>query len=299
MIKIATLLTCHNRKDKTVSCLENFYLALDYYNQKSQRKIDLSFFLTDDGCTDGTSEAILNKFSGREINIIKGNGQLFWAGGMRVAWKEALKHGEKYDFFLLLNDDTIIFENCFEELFKVNDYSIKEYNKKGIYSGITCSVNNPTKISYGGSVWVNRLLAKSKMLEPCGKPQLCDMTNANILLVSKNVVNEIGILYEGYSHAIADYDYSINARRKNIPVLVTAEICGKCDDDHGTPENNGKKICSMNLKERIRYFSHPLHSNKDYLLFIRRNAPFRYPIVLLGRFLNVYFPTLYYKLFLR
>ena len=232
-MKIATIITCHNRKDKTLLCVNNLYRAFDAYNDFNE-KISMTLYVTDDGCIDGTIDSIQKEFAGREINIIRGNGQLFWAGGMRVAWKEALKRSDNYDFFLLLNDDTNVFENCFDELFNANDYSIREYNKMGIYSGITCFVSNPNRISYGGSVWVNRLLAKSKMLEPCGKPQLCDMTNANILLVSKDVVNEIGILYEGYSHAIADYDYSINARKRGIPVLVTAGICGKCDDDHGT-----------------------------------------------------------------
>lgn len=297
-MKIATILTCHNRRAKTILCIDNLYNAFDRYNM-SHDEIDMKLFITDDGCTDGTIEAVQKKFGQREIIIAKGNGQLFWAGGMRAAWNEALNNGEDYEFFLLLNDDTIILENCFEELFQTNDYSIREYNRKGIYSGITCSNEDPHKITYGGSVWVNRLLAKTNMLTPCGKPQLCDMTNANILLVAKEVVDEIGILFEGYSHAIADYDYSISARRRNIPVLVTSEVCGKCDDDHGTPESNGKKICSMSLKDRIRYFNHPLHSNKDYLLFIRRNAPLRYPLVLMGRLLNVYFPVFYYKLFLR
>lgn len=297
-MKIATILTCHNRRDKTILCLDNLYYAFDRYN-KSHDEIYMKLFITDDGCTDGTVEAIKRKYHEREVIIIKGNGQLFWAGGMRAAWKEALKSGEDYEFFLLLNDDTIIFENCFEELFQTNDYSIREYGRQGIYSGITCFVNDPSKISYGGSIWVNRLFAKTNMLIPCGKPQLCDMTNANILLVAKEVVDKIGVLYEGYSHAIADYDYSISARKRNIPVLVTSRVCGKCDDDHGTPESNGQKICSMSLKERICYFNHPLHSNKDYLLFIRRNAPLRYPLVLLGRLLNVYLPVLYYKLFLR
>ena len=256
----------------------------------------MTLYVTDDGCTDGTIDSIQKEFAEREINIIRGNGQLFWAGGMRVAWKEALKHSSDYDYFLLLNDDTIVFENCFEELLRTNDYSLHEYKRQGIYSGITCSVNDSNKISYGGSVWVNRLMAIPKLLKPSGEPQLCDMANANILLVPKVVVNKIGILYEGYSHAIADYDYSINARRNKIPVLVTAAVCGKCDDDHGTPEENGRKICAMGLEDRINYFKHPLHSNKDYLLFVRRNAPLRYPIVMFGRFLNVYLPHLYYKL---
>ncbi len=295
---IAVIITCHNRKIKTILSLESLYRVFECHKNRSQCPISLSVYITDDGCTDGTIDAIKETFHDKDIHIITGNGQLFWAGGMRVAWNEALKHGKEYDYYLLLNDDTILFENCFDELFKVNDYSIREYNRKGIYSGITCSNEDSHKISYGGFVWTNRLLAKIRILKPSGKPQLCDMANANILLVPNEVVKEIGILYGGYCHALADYDYSITARRNNIPVFVTSDICGKCNDDHGNPIDNGRKICAMSLKDRRNYFNHPLHSNKDYLLFIRRNAPMRYPLVAFGRFLNVYFPQLYYK-FLR
>lgn len=298
-MEIAVILTCHNRKEKTLTCLESLYKALDCYNDENQIKICLTPYITDDGCTDGTAEAILNLYSEKQIHIVKGNGSLFWAGGMRLAWREALKLGNVYDFYLLLNDDTVVYNNCFFELLQTNIYSLNYFKKHGLYSGITCNISDHQKISYGGSIWTNRLLAKSKMLKPSGTPQLCDMTNANILLVSKEVVDEIGILYEGFCHATADYDYSINARKKNIPVLVTANVCGECDDDHGTFEENGHKICAMGLKERISYFQHPLHSNKDYLLYIRRNTPFRYPIVWLGRFVNLYFPRIYYNLFRR
>ena len=294
-MKIAAVLTCHNRKDKTISCLECLYNALDYYNQDGETLIDLTAFITDDGCTDGTVEAIYSKFSGRKIRIIKGDGQLFWAGGMRLAWGEAVKVGYNYDFYLLLNDDTIVYKDCFKELLKTNDYSLKKYKREGLYSGITCSLDDLKEITYGGSIWTSRLLAKSKLLEPSGEPQLCDMANANILLVSKDVVNEIGILYKGYRHAEADYDYSINARKKKFPVLVTSSVCGKCNDDHGSREDNGRKICAMSFRERISFFRNPLHSNGDYLLFIRRNAPLRYPIVFVGRCLNIVSPHIYYR----
>ena len=52
----------------------------------------------------------------------------------------------------------------------------------------------------------------------------------------------------------------------------------------------------MDNNERKKYFSHPIRSNKDYLKYIRRNMPFRYPMVVLGRMLNVYMPSFYYML---
>ena len=62
MIKVAVILTCHNRKDKTVTCLEHLFLVFDDYIKKSHNLIGLDVFLTDDGCTDGTVETVKDIF---------------------------------------------------------------------------------------------------------------------------------------------------------------------------------------------------------------------------------------------
>lgn len=295
-MKIAVLLTCFNRREKTLSCLNSLFEALDDYNNKSENKIELYVYLTDDGCTDGTADAVRNNFSDKNITILKGTGNLYWAGGMRFAWNEALKKHDEWDFYLLLNDDTDLLDNLFEELLDTHKFCIENYKQSGIYSGITSSKFDHNKMTYGGSIWKNKFLGTSIRLKPIGKLQMCDMTNANILLIAKCVVDKIGIFWEGYSHGKADYDYSIRARKNNIPVIITANFCGRCDYDHTNPDEIAKNVMQMSLTDRKKYFSHPIRSNKDYLKYIRRNMPIRYPMVYLGRLLNLYLPKLYYKL---
>lgn len=295
-MNIAVLLTCFNRKEKTLSCLGSLYNALSLYNDKKRNKIDISVYLTDDGCTDGTGDAIKNNFSDKDITILQGTGNLFWAGGMRFAWNEALKKHNEWDFYLLLNDDTDLLDNLFDELMNTHKYCLENYKKSGIYSGITSAKSDHNKMTYGGDVWKNKFLGTSIRLKPIGQPQMCDITNANILLVSKKVVDTIGIFWNGYIHGRADNDYANTARKKGIPVLITANFCGRCDNDHKSSEEITEAVISMSLSERKKYFSNPIRSNKDYLKYIRRNMPFRYPMVALGRLLNVFCPKLYYKL---
>lgn len=106
-MKIAVLLTCFNRKIKTLSCLQSLYHALEVYNNKYENKIDLSIYLTDDGCTDGTGNAVRENFIDKNITILQGTGNLFWAGGMCLAWNTALRYNKGWDFYLLLNDDVV------------------------------------------------------------------------------------------------------------------------------------------------------------------------------------------------
>ena len=297
MKNIAVLVTCHNRKEKTLSCFKTLFAALKKYNEghDENAKINIVTYLTDDGCTDGTAEAVWQLLDNQEFNIIKGDGNLYWNGGMRAAWNEALKRHEEWDFYLLLNDDTDIIGNAFEELLKTHEYCLSKYGRDGVYSGVTCSKSDDSKMTYGGDVFTNRFLAKTKRLEPTGEPQMCDLTNANILLVAKDVVDKIGIFWDGYKHGNADGDYAMKARKHGIPVLLTSCFIGKCSDDNVKDDSFKAKIVAMSLKERKKYFSKPTRSNRDYLKFVWRHETLRLPMVVFGRFLNVYFPNVYYS----
>lgn len=297
-MKIAVLLTCHNRQLKTSNCLLSLGKALKKYNDchNGENIICLEIFLVDDGCTDGTAEGARLVVDYAPLHVLKGDGNLYWAGGMRFCWREAMKRHPEWDYYLLLNDDTELMNNVFEELLYAERYAVQQYGTEGVISGITCATDDTTKLTYGGDIIVNRFLATTRRLIPTGIPQMCDRTNANILLVPAKVVDKVGIFYEGYQHAIADSDYAQMVRKAGFPVLLTACFCGKCDQDHGSGEELAKKIVKMSLKERINYFKHPLHSTHDYLTNIRRNAPYRLPLVWLGRMLNLYCPKLYYRI---
>lgn len=298
MIKIAVLLTCHNRQHKTEVCLKSLQVALK--QNCNSKPIHAEIFLTNDGCTDETVECARNVFPDeRVLHILQGDGNLFWAGGMRFCWREAMKRHSEWDYYLLINDDTEMMGSLFEELFIAQAYSCAQFGQEGIVSGITCAPGDSTKLTYGGDVWANRFLGTTRRLTPNGKPQMCDFTNANILLVPTTVVDKIGIFIDEYQHGKADYDYSNTARKAGIPVVLTAHFCGLCDYDHTDERGRARKVSAMSLNERKKYFSSPVHSINDYLLLVKRTSPIRYPMVLLGRMLNLYFPKIYYRLSLR
>lgn len=295
-MNVAVLITCFNRREKTCACLSKLFSAMNDFNVRNNQTLSLEIFLVDDGCTDGTADAVLSRFPDSNIHILKGNGSLFWAGGMRLAWSVAYKQHAKWDFYLLLNDDTNIFPNTFSRLFETHEYCIENYKIGGVYTAATCLEGDNNICTYGGSVWRNRFKGIYERLSPIGKPQLCDLANANILMVSSNVVDTIGMLSDDYQHGLADFDYSIRARKNNIPVLLTSDYCGACENDHLSKDERANKIIEMSLSERKKYFSSPIHSNKDYMRFIYNTSPSRLPIVWFGRFLNLYFPRFYYKL---
>lgn len=294
MSKIAVLLTCFNRKNKTIACLESMLLTVKNYNDRDNDKTELSIFLTDDACTDGTAQAAKEVCQGEDIHIVQGNGNLFWAGGMRTAWNEALNHEHKWDFFLLLNDDTILHTNALAELMDTHRYCIDRYGCPGIYSGITCATGHPETITYSGDVFESGAKGKWHRLGPADEPRMVDQCNANILLVPGEVVNKIGIFHDGYIHGAADLDYCMQVRKAGMPALITAQIIGECEYDHFSEKEECERLMRMTLSERRKYVYHPTHSDKDYLLFVKRNIPKKYLISKILRKVRIYCPRLYY-----
>jgi GT2 family glycosyltransferase len=92
VIRIAVLMTCYNRREKTLACLR----ALKEATKAAAGISDTDVYLVDDGCTDGTAEAVRLSFP--NVQIVAGTGSLYWCGGMRLAWREAAK--SRYDAYV-------------------------------------------------------------------------------------------------------------------------------------------------------------------------------------------------------
>ncbi len=285
MKEIAVLLTCHNRKVKTINCLKSLHKAIDKFN--SETKFDI--YLVDDGSTDGTSEEVAKNYS--KINIIRGSGNLYWAGGMRLAWETALVAHPNYDSFLLINDDVIFKEDFLFNLLKTHNYCLKNFNQQGVYVSSTRDLNN-SKISYGGLIIKHKgLKVKSTIINPSDVPIPCSMANGNILMVTMEVVKKIGIINPIYIHRFADFDYSLAASRQGIPVLVCPEFGGICEKEY-------KKgwISGTSFKNRIKYLYSPLGlSYKEQFYYLKNNFRYQLPYYFIMLWLKTLFPFIWDK----
>ena len=285
MPKLAVLLTCFNRKEKTIASLT----ALQNAHANSGNDWQMSIYLTDDGSTDGTSDEVAIRFP--ETNILNGDGSLYWAGGMRNSWREAIKG--KYDAYLLLNDDTNVYPHLFETVFKTHEFCTSKNGIGGVYVGTTVDALTK-KVSYGGAVFTNRFLAKMKRLEPQDIPIPCELGNANIMWVNKNVVDQIGILSDGYIHGMADLDYTMKAVNKKLPVLIMPGVVGECINDHKDPY---QRFFKLSLKERFKMLHNPVGFDFDSQTHhMKKHFPLRYPLFLMTGYFKVLFPRLYYNL---
>lgn len=275
---MAVLLTCHNRKNKTLACLTSLFEAM------IPAEYVFDVFLTDDGSADGTEESVRSLFP--NVNVLKGDGSLFWAGGMRVAWKAAMKR-QLYDVYLLINDDVVLHSDFFLKLLETDAYAMKRMGERGIYSGATVD-RSSNQVTYGAARLMNYwLIVRLRRLLPTAQPQKCDITNANVLWVSKEVVDKIGIFDHRFTHGIADYDYSLYARRKQLPVLLAPGISGVCVYDHG----KNWRSSEYPLKDRIKYLRSPKGlAYSEYLYYIRKHFPMFVPYSFIMLWMKTLFP---------
>ena len=213
---------------------------------------------------------------------------MFWAGGMRVAWEEAASHGI-YDYFFLVNDDTYLFPDALARLLKADEECLSIYGKKGVYVGTTIDPNTRVR-SYGGLTTDGRVNTE---VFPSNDTLLeCDLTNANILLVSRPVYDCIGGLSDKYTHGIADYDYSLRAKRNGFPVLIGKGYYGECVRDHGPRWCNP----DVPLRKRIKYLYSPKGlAYKETLCYMKEYFPKRYLYTIVNYWAKTLFPSLWKK----
>lgn len=278
---IAVLATCHNRKSKTLRFLTSLYnvlLPLDFY---------FEVFLVDDGSTDGTWDAVQSKFP--KVNLIHGNGNLFWNQGMRLAWKTAASH-KKFDFYLWLNDDTFLYKNALMELLSC-DYEIKnKYKISGISVGCCESFHGSMEFSYGGR-------SKNGPISPNGKLQSCEYINGNVVLIPFDVYKILGNLSNDYTHSMGDIDYGLRAIKMGFTCNITKQYIAECENDKGVSTwANPRKP----LMERWQIAHSPKGINvKEHLTFRRKFWGYNWIIYAIKIYAKILFPKIYLKLTLK
>ena len=261
---IAVLMTVHDRREKTLRCLELLHA----------QKVPVDVYLTDDGCTDGTPDAVRARFPG--VHVIPGDGSLFWCRGMRRAWEAAL--GGNYDVFLWLNDDTYLFPDAMKVL-----QETAGRHPGCIVVGMTCSAQTGA-FTYGGRL--------ARRMEHVMGERPLDTFDGNIVWVPASVSQQIGLLDGRFSHAMGDTEYGFRASAKGIGIWQTPEFLGTCEE-HDRPS----AWCDPDipLRKRWRMLRSPLGCPPEEYFVVDR---YRGLGTAIRHYLSIHFRVLFPALWL-
>ena len=275
-MRIAVLLTCHNRVGKTLSFLRSLV--------RIERPVEcrLDVFLTDDGSTDGTGEQVRafakTASSNIDIKVVEGSGNDFWCGGMRRAWREAIASDRDYDFFLWANDDVELYPDALMELLQA------AHRGSGISLGVVCGCfcdPDSGEFTYGGR-------DERRLLLPNGNPQKCRYIHGNTVLVPRSTFEKIGMFDSRWTHGFGDTDYGLMCIKAGLTCLTTTKYIGTCSQHKIKAPWFSSKVPFC---KRWELMWRPVGGSfREFVMFRRKHYPFRWPIDAVKFFVQVLFP---------
>lgn len=236
---LAVLLTCHNRVERTIACLQGLVPQADGTD------LWLDVVLVDAGSTDGTGDAVRELFP--QVDVLTRGDELFWNGGMREAFAHAYRSDP--DLYLWLNDDVELDGDALTRLLTCHLELVEAGSPPSIVVG---SMRDPDSAAptYGGVVRASRWRPLSYELVAPGETRLpAETMNGNCVLLPRDVVARVGNLAAVYTHGMGDYDYGHRAVRAGCEVWVAPGPIGTCSrnppaERAGTLRQQGRKLTS-------------------------------------------------------
>ncbi len=272
MQTIAVLMTCHNRRETTIACLDALF-GNDLYD------ITLKVFLVDDGSNDGTTDAV--KMHYPAVHVIPGDGNLFWNRGMHLAFEHALKIG--FNAYLWLNDDTILNHQAIQQLLQTK---LSGTDVETIVVGAICDPATGIR-TYGGAGYLDPVFRPflCKQLSPNGKPQEVDVFNGNVVLIPNAIARKIGNLDPVFEHGMGDTDYAMRARKLGIKVLMTSDYVATCSVNSTEGTYNDKKL---SFKTRIsQLFSRKGRPLRSWFVICWRHGGLLWPLHFMSGYIKI------------
>lgn len=245
---LAVIMTCHNRSETTVNCVQSIMQA------RLPQNLRLLLYITDDGCTDMTAAKLLAICP--EAKIQQGDGTLYWCGGMRLSMNRAIKEGA--DFVLWLNDDVLIFPDALER-------AISTYRNSGEQTIVIGTTVDPQtqQPNYGPLKRASWLRSTRFVLVPPTQSEQIETMSGQFVLIPSAVARRVGEI--DFIHHFGDVDYGRRAKSMGVRLIPIPQPIGFCPtnpnieywrEPEPTISQYWRKLNSpkgLPLKDRMKY----------------------------------------------
>lgn len=252
-MKITVVLTCFNRKEKTIQCVKHLI--------EGNKEIKFDFVIVDDGSTDGTVETLEASECADSIHVIKTQGNCYYSGGMHLGMKYILERPEKTDYLLMVNDDVCFYEDAVANL--VQQSQKKNHN---VIVGVTC--NEQQEQTYGAVKYNGGFSVRYRAVK-LGETIECDTFNANCVLIPYLFFEKTGAMDNHYIHSLGDFDYGLSLKRSGAKIYSSEHFVGICNRNSSKGTWLDKSLSlkrRLQLKETIK--GAPV---KQWFYFLKKN----------------------------
>jgi GT2 family glycosyltransferase len=202
-----------NRREETLACLESL-LASDWPR--------LSVIVVDNGSEQEVGHAVAARFG--DVTTVRNEANLGFAGGMNSGIRHALELG--VDYVLLLNNDTLVDPAMVSELMR----AAGDHPDAGIISPLQFFRDRPDVVATAG-LRVNPRRAYQGRPVAMGKRDRgefhgvreVDAPVGTAMLVSADVIREVGLLDEDLYLYIEDVDWALRMREAGRRIYVACD----------------------------------------------------------------------------
>ena len=200
MKNISVIILHFGKYQDTVECLDSL-------NNADKKNVNLKIFLADNGTKENFPQY-------KNISIIRNEKNLGFAAGINRGLKEAFKD-RAVASFLILNNDTSVPKNFFEEIIK---------SENDITGAVIKFLNNKGEVifDYGGRLnpWTGRTshLEEKKHFKKPAKE--ADYVSGCCMLVRRKVFESIGLFDERFFFYFEDVDFCLRAKKYGFKIGV-------------------------------------------------------------------------------
>ncbi len=209
MIKVEVITPVHNRREETLQCLSSI-------SRSDLTGISLHVIVVDDGSTDGTADAIQAGYP--EVEIVKGDGNLWYTAGTNRGLSAALRH--EPDYILAINNDQIFDENCIR-----NMVECAEKHPRSVVGSLLLNWETPHRlfqVSPRFELWSGgfRHWYKQTVWTVPDKAWEVELIVGNCVLYPAAAIREVGLMDEKKLVQYGDAEYTPRMRRKGWRLLI-------------------------------------------------------------------------------
>ncbi|MCX2741160.1 glycosyltransferase family 2 protein [Pontibacter anaerobius] len=248
-----------NRKNFTKECL----LSLKRGTNQNYKII-----VVDDGSTDGTADMLREEFP--EVEVLFGDGNLFWTASVNMGIKHALQLGAEY--VMTLNNDLEVAEDYIENTYK------RMAEKPNAIIGALEMDAGTREPAFGGEIVDFKLNKVRHLLQELPKEQQVGLHKVSQLpgrglLIPRAVFEKIGLLdQDRFPHYVADYDFTHTALRNGFELYVNYDA-----KLYTYPEESGERK-NRQSKSLNNFYKHLFDIKgggnlRDFTRFTFKNCP--------------------------
>ena len=221
MTKIALVFSIFNKLEYTKKGLSDIYNCFD---AKKTDILPLDIVVTDDGSTDGSHEWIKKNYP--NVHLLKGDGTLWWSGGINKAVHYAIEKLNS-DYILLWNNDVepekTYFKNLFQllENYDMNDIICSKIYMKGT-NNVIFSMGGKFNPRTGKHCLNGYGIENNECYE---KPDVADWFPGMGTTIHKKTFNTIGYFDEKkFPQYHGDADFALRAKKAGFVITACPQL---------------------------------------------------------------------------